>query len=80
MRLTSGDNDNLGPGEAGLDLILALEPGCLGGGLAVREVSGHPGGVHDVVQVQLGHGGIQLQQQGQGLSDTWRENTELRNY
>ena len=74
LRLTSWNHNDLGPDEAGLDLVLALEPGGLGGSLAVGEVGGHPGSVHNVVQVELGHSGVQLQQQGEGLSNTWGGN------
>ena len=69
--ITSWNHNDLGPDEAGLDLLLALEPSCLGGSLAVGEVGGHPGGVHNVVQVELGHSGVQLQQQRERLSNTW---------
>ena len=73
LLLTGGDDHDLGALEAGLDLVLALEPGGHGGGLTVGEVGGDPGGMHDVVQVQLGHSGVQLEQQGQRLADTWGE-------
>ena len=71
LRLTSWNHHDLGPNETGLNLVLALEAGGLGGSLAVGEVGGHPGSVHNVVQVELGHSGVQLQQQGEGLSNTW---------
>ena len=31
----------------------------------------YPGSVDDIVQRELGHGGVELQQHGQGLADTW---------
>ena len=74
LRLTSWTHHDLGPNETGLNLVLALEAGGLGGSLAVGEVGGHPGSVHNVVQVELGHSGVQLKQQGEGLSNTWGGN------
>ena len=51
--------------------LASNKPSDGGLGLNVGQVSGHPGGVHDVVQVELGHGGVQLQQHGQGPANAW---------
>lgn len=40
MRLTSEDDNDIGPGKAGLNLFLAVEPDLFGGSLAVGEVCG----------------------------------------
>ena len=69
-RNSSWNNNNLSTLKTGLDLLLALEPGHLGLGLAVGEVGGDAGGVHDVIEGQLGHGGVELQEHGEGLTNT----------
>ena len=66
---SGGDDDDVGPLERLLELFVGHEAGGLGLGLHVREVGGHAGGVHDVVQAQAGDGRVQLEQERQGLAD-----------
>merc|ERR1712198_835864 len=68
-RNSSWNDNNLGTLKTGLDLLLALESSHLGLGLAVGEV-GDDGGVDDVVESQLGHGGVELQEHGEWLTNT----------
>ena len=72
-----GDDDDLRAGQGGLHLVGAHEAGDPGLGLDVGEVGGDPGGGHDVVQGQLGHGGVQLEQHREGLADTWNRRVRL---
>ena len=68
---SSRNHHNLSYNQASLQLISSNKPSGDGLGLIVGQVSGHPGGMHNVVQVELGHGGVHLQQHRQGLANAW---------